>query len=271
MKINLNNNIVIPQIGLGVFQNPDGETTKNAVEWAIDAGYRHIDTAMYYKNEESVGEGIKDSGIARENIFVTTKLWNDDIRACRTKEAFEESMQRLQLEFLDLYLIHWPAKGYQKAWSDLEEIYENGHVKAIGVSNFQISHLEELEKTQKIIPAVNQIESNPYFNNQELIDYCLKKGIAVTVWSPLGGAQTNILKDEVIVEIARNHKKNPAQVIIRWHLQRDVIVIPKSVHKERIEDNFKVFDFKLSTEEMQRINALNQNKRVGPDPDNFDF
>lgn len=270
-KITLNNSITIPQLGFGVFRNPEGDSTYNSVREALEAGYRHIDTAMIYGNEASVGRAIKDSSVPREEIFITTKLWNDDIREGKFVEAFNESMKKLQLDYLDQWLIHWPVNGFEKAWVEMEKLYKSGKIKAIGVSNFNIHHLESLSKIQTVKPCMNQIESHPYFSNSEVIKYCFDNNIAVTVWSPLGGGKTNALKDEVIVGIAEKHSKSPAQVIIRWHLQRNVIVIPKSAHKERIIQNFDVFDFELSTEEMKAINALDKNARVGSDPETFDF
>ncbi|RSX54289.1 glyoxal reductase [Bifidobacterium goeldii] len=269
--IMLNNGTVIPQVGLGVFQTPDGETTANAVEAALTAGYRHVDTAMIYGNERSVGEGIRRSGVPRGDMFLTTKLWNDDIRARRGKAAFEESLERLGVDYVDLYLIHWPADGWQQAWDDLQEIYASGRAKAIGVSNFQQHHIEELSKNSDVTPAVDQIESSPQFDNQELIDFLATKGIATEAWSPLGGTGGNLLSDPTLAKIGAKYGKSPAQVVIRWHIQRGVIVLPKSTHAERIRQNFDVFDFVLSDADMAAVSALNTGKRNGADPDNFDF
>lgn len=269
--IQLNNGVKIPQLGLGVFQTPDGEQTVNSVKWALEAGYRHIDAARIYENEQSVGEGIRQSGVRREDIFLTTKLWNDDIRAGRAREAFEESLERLGTDYIDLYLLHWPADGFEEAWKELEKLYREGKIKAIGVSNFQKSHLERLMKIASIKPAVNQIESHPYFNNQELIDYCFENNIAAEVWSPLGGTGGNVLEDATLAKLSEKYGKSPAQIVLRWDVQRNVIVIPKSTHKERIVSNSMVFDFELDQEDMKTISGLNKNKRVGPDPDNFDF
>lgn len=203
-NIQLSNGVPLPQLGLGVFQTPDGEQTVNAVKWALECGYRHIDAAKIYENEVSVGMGLKESGIAREDIFLTTKLWNEDIRKGRTKAAFEESLTALQTDYIDLYLIHWPADGFEQAWSEMEALYEAGKIKAIGVSNFQKSHLEQLDKTAKVQPLVNQIESHPYFNNQELITYCLSRNITVEVWSPLGGTGGNLLQDMHCIPLQKN-------------------------------------------------------------------
>ncbi|MFI3205993.1 MAG: aldo/keto reductase [Clostridia bacterium] len=267
----LSNGVKIPKIGFGVFRTADGQECCDAVKNAIDAGYRHIDTAYSYGNETGVGEGIKASGIAREEIFVTTKAWNKHIRAGFTKEFFMESLQKLGLDYVDLYLIHWPVEGKSDAWKVFEELYEMGKIRAIGVSNFHKNHLDELMQTAKIKPMVNQIESNPVFNNQELIDYCQSEGIAVEAWSPLGGNGASILSNEALIKIADKHKKSPAQVIIRWNYQRDVVVLPKSATKSRIFDNYNIFDFELDENDMKEIFDINENKRSGADPDNFNF
>ena len=269
--ITLNNVTVIPQVGLGVFQTPDGDTTVNAVQTALENGYRHIDTAMIYRNEASVGEGIRRAGLPRGDFFVTTKLWNDDIRAHRGKDAFQESLDRLGLDYVDLYLIHWPADGWQQAWDDLQEIYASGRAKAIGVSNFQKHHIDELLANSDVLPAVDQIESSPQFTNHELIGQLRSKGIVAEAWSPLGGTGGNLLVSPVLTEIGAKYGKSAAQVVIRWHIQRGVVVLPKSTHVERIKQNFDVFDFNLTSEDMTAITALNTGKRNGADPDNFDF
>jgi len=261
----------MPMLGLGVWQSEFGKATEDAVKWALEAGYRHIDTAMIYQNEESVGKGIKESKVAREKIFLTTKLWNDDVRAGNTLQAFEKSLQRLAVDYVDMYLIHWPVDGFTEAWRVMEDLYQQGKIKAIGVSNFHQTHLEKLCSEAKVVPAINQIESHPMLSNQKLIDYCQGKGIAVSAWSPLGGSQGNMLKDECLIEMADKYNKTTAQIILRWDIQREVVVIPKSVHKERIVSNMKIFDFELSQEDMDIINCLNQDKRTGADPDNFDF
>ncbi|PST49623.1 aldo/keto reductase [Bifidobacterium callitrichos] len=269
--ITLNNGTVIPQVGLGVFQTPDGDTTVNAVTAALEAGYRHIDTAMIYRNEASVGEGIRRSGVPRDDIFVTTKLWNDDIRARRGQDAFEESLDRLGLDYVNLYLIHWPVDGWQQAWDDLQAIYASGRAKAIGVSNFQRHHLEELLANSDVKPAVDQIESSPQFANQELVDFAHAQGIDVEAWSPLGGTGGNLLADPRLAEIGAKYGKSAAQVVIRWHIQRGVVVLPKSTHAERIRQNLDVFDFNLTDADMAAVSAIDTGKRNGADPDDFDF
>lgn len=270
--ITLNNGVDIPQLGLGVFQTPDGQATSQAVTWALQAGYRHIDTAMIYGNEESVGQGMRDSGLKRRDIFLTTKLWNDDIRAGRTREAFEESLDRLGTDYIDLYLIHWPAEGWQQAWEDMEELYTQRRVRAIGVCNFQKHHLEELHSISSTKPAVDQVESSPQFVNQELIDYCHGElRVDVEAYSPLGGTGGSVLTDPRLEAISRKVDRSPAQVILRWHIQRGLIVIPKSTHKERIEENARVFDFVLDEDDMRTISAMDSGVRHGSDPDNFDF
>lgn len=270
--LTMNNGVQIPQLGLGVFQTPDGKATSQAVTWALQAGYRHIDTAMIYGNEESVGQGLRDSGLKRRNVFLTTKLWNDDIRSGRAKEAFEESLDRLGTDYVDLYLIHWPAQGWQQAWQDMEELYRQRRVRAIGVCNFQQHHLEELHSISSTKPAVNQIESSPQFVNQELIDYCHGElRIDVEAYSPLGGTGGSVLSDPRLESISRKVGRSPAQVVLRWHIQRGLVVIPKSTHQERIEQNAQVFDFTLDEDDMKAISAMDSGIRAGADPDNFDF
>ena len=269
--IALNNDVMIPQIGFGVFQVEDGPQTVDAVRTALEDGYRHIDTASVYGNEASVGKAIAESDVDRADLFVTTKLWNDDIRKHRTKDAFQESLDRLGLDYVDLYLIHWPAEGWQEAWAAMQELYAQGRMRAIGVSNFERNHLTELLEQTDVLPAVDQVESSPTFPNQDLIDFCHGKDIAVEAWSPLGGTGGNLLTDQRLLDIGEKYGKSSAQVVLRWDLQRGVIPLPKSVHSTRIMQNIHVFDFELDESEMQLISSLDTGKRTGADPNNVDF
>ncbi|RYQ69496.1 aldo/keto reductase [Bifidobacterium pseudolongum] len=269
--IALNNDVMIPQIGFGVFQVEDGPQTVDAVRTALEDGYRHIDTASVYGNEASVGKAIAESDVDRADLFVTTKLWNDDIRKRRTKDAFQESLDRLGLDYVDLYLIHWPAEGWQEAWAAMQELYVQGRMRAIGVSNFERNHLTELLEQTDVLPAVDQVDSSPTFPNQDLIDFCHGKDIAVEAWSPLGGTGGNLLTDQRLLDIGEKYGKSSAQVVLRWDLQRGVIPLPKSVHSTRIMQNIHVFDFELDESEMQLISSLDTGKRNGADPNNFDF
>lgn len=268
--ITLNNDVKMPQLGFGVFQSEIGKETYQAVRWALEAGYRHIDTAKIYGNEADVGQAMIDSGIPREEIFLTTKLWNEDMRQNRQQEAFQESLKKLQVNYVDLYLIHWPVPGkYHESWKEMEKIYATGKAKAIGVSNFHIHHLDTILEDAEIIPAVNQIELSPQLSQVPLAEYCFSKNIAVEAWSPLGGGV--LVNDPRLAEIGAKYNKNAVQVILRWDLQRGIITIPKSVHQNRIIENTKIFDFELSDEDMNYINSLNADKRVGANPDNFHF
>lgn len=270
-KIILQNGLQVPQLGLGVFQADRGTETEKAVSWALAAGYRHIDTAAVYGNERSVGNAIKKSGLPRDSIFITTKVWNSDIRNGTVDIAFARSLRALQSDYIDLYLLHWPVEGKEKAWKVLENLYDLGLIKAIGVSNFQPHQLEEIRRIARIQPMVNQIESHPLMNNQDLIDYCHQAGIAVGAWSPLGGPRINLLSHPVLQMLAKKYERTEAQIVLRWHIQRGLIVIPKSVHQERIISNSQIFDFTLQDEDMEAIQSINMDLRIGPDPDNFDF
>lgn len=273
-KTTLHNGVQMPWFGIGVFKVEEGPELVNAVKTAITHGYRSIDTAAIYGNEEGVGqgvrEGIQQAGISREDVFVTSKVWNADLGYESTIAAYETSLNKLGLEYLDLYLIHWPVEGkYKEAWRALETLYKEGRVKAIGVSNFQIHHLEDLMKDAEIKPMVNQVEYHPRLTQKELQVFCQEHDIQLEAWSPL--MQGQLLNHEVLQEIANNYNKSVAQVILRWDLQNGVITIPKSTKEHRIVENADVFDFELKEEDMKRIDDLNENYRVGPDPDNFDF
>lgn len=272
--ITLHNGVKMPWVGIGVFKVEEGPELVHAVKTAIKYGYRSIDTAAIYGNEEGVGQGIregmKEAGIGREELFVTSKVWNADLGYKSTLAAYEASLNKLGLEYLDLYLIHWPVEGkFKEAWRALETLYKEGRVKAIGVSNFQIHHLEDLMKDAEIKPVVNQVEYHPRLTQKELQEYCKELGIQLEAWSPL--MQGKLLDHPVLKEIADKYHKSIAQVILRWDLQNGVMTIPKSTREHRIFENAAIFDFQLSIQDMKRINDLNQNLRVGPDPDNFDF
>lgn len=265
-RVKLNNGVEIPWVGLGVFQSEPGEPTQQAVEWALELGYRHIDTAALYGNEESVGLGLKASGIPRDEVFVTTKVWNTDQGYDKALAAFETSMKKLQLDVVDLYLIHWPMNGTRlETWKALEKLYQDGRVRAIGVSNFLVHHLEELADNSGIVPAVNQVEFHPFLRQPELLAYDHEHGIRHEAWSPLTRAK--LWDDPVIDAIASKHGKTRAQVLLRWDLQHGVVTIPKSVHRERIEENAKLFDFELDEDDMSKLDGLDRGERIGPDPD----
>lgn len=269
--IRLNNGILMPQLGLGVFKIEGDNLVEETVETAFKAGYRLIDTAAVYRNEAGVGRAVAYSGIPREELFITSKVWNDDQGYDSTLKAFDDSLERLGMDYLDLYLIHWPKPQLKKSaetWRALERLYEEGRTRAIGVSNFKPSHLDDLLQTARIVPAVNQIELHPMLSQLETRAYCRENGIAVESWGPImrGG---ELLKNKTIGGIANAHGKEPAQVVLRWHIQSGLIAIPKSVTPERIQSNINIFDFKLSNDEMERINGLNNDYRTGPDPDNY--
>ncbi|MEK5145810.1 aldo/keto reductase [Psychrobacillus sp. FSL K6-4615] len=273
-KKTLHNGVEMPLLGLGVFRVEDGQELIDAVKIAIKNGYRSIDTAAIYGNEVGVGQGIRkgieEGNIAREDLFITSKVWNSELGYEETIAAYEESLTKLGLEYLDLYLIHWPVEGkYKAAWKALETLYKEGHVKAIGVSNFQIHHLEDLMKDAEINPMINQVEYHPRLTQKELHNFCREHQIQLEAWSPLMAGQ--LLDNEELQEIASKYGKSVAQIIVRWDLQNNVITIPKSTKEQRIIENANVFDFKLTKEDMKQIDLLNKNHRVGPDPDNFDF
>lgn len=266
----LNNGVKMPWLGFGVFQIDDGPKVEQAVLSAFEVGYRSIDTATIYKNERSVGKAIRESGIPREDIFLTTKVWNSDQRAKRTMAAFEESLERLDTEYVDLYLVHWPVEGcYKETWQVMEEIYENGRAKAIGVSNFQIHHLEDILNDAQVVPAVNQIEFHPFLVQPDLLSFCQTNKIQVEAWSPL--MQGQIVNDPTVKKLAEKYHKTPAQIALRWNLQHEVVTIPKSARPKRIGENAQIFDFELSQADIDLLDALDEGKRTGPDPNNFNF
>jgi 2,5-diketo-D-gluconate reductase A len=269
--VTLNNGQQIPQLGFGVFLI-EPQDTAAAVSAALEAGYRHIDTAEEYGNEKEVGEAIRQSGLDRSEVFVTSKLNNDAHQPDDARQAFDESLKALGVDYLDLFLIHWPLPtrydgDFVSTWQTLEEFYREGRARSIGVSNFQAHHLRRLHGESQIIPAVNQIEVNPYLTQDELRGFCAEHQIAVEAWSPLG--RGNALQDPEIETIARRAAKTPAQVVLRWHIQRGDIVFPKSVTPDRIRENIDIFDFGLSADEIGTISALNRDERTGPDPDKF--
>ncbi len=268
--IDFNDGNKVPVMGIGVY-GLDSEQTLRITSYALEKGYRHIDTAAFYENEKEVGKAVRNSGIKREDIFVTTKIWNTDIRQRTTKQAFEISLNNLGLDYLDLYLVHWPADGFLHAYEDMMELQEKGLIKSIGVSNFEQNHLDELLKHFDKVPAMNQIESHPVFPNTSLIDYCTKKGIRVTAWKPIGGSRGNLFTEEKIVELAKKYGKTPAQIMIRWHIDRGVIPIPRTTKEKRVVENIDVFDFELSNDDMLEIATMDRNYRMGEDPQNFYF
>jgi methylglyoxal/glyoxal reductase len=268
--VTLHNGVKMPWVGLGVFKVEDGQEVTNAVKTAIQNGYRSIDTASFYGNEEGVGKAIKEVGVPREELFITTKVWNSDQGYESTLASFNTSLEKLGLEYLDLYLIHWPVKNkYKETWKALEELYKEGKVRAIGVSNFQIHHLNDIMTDCEIKPMVNQVEYHPSLTQVELREFCEKEGIQLEAWSPLKKGQ--LIKDETIVGLAEKYNKTPAQIILRWDLQNNVITIPKSIKEHRIIENANIFDFELQKDDMEKIDRLNKNERTGADPDNFDF
>ncbi|MDP1418872.1 aldo/keto reductase [Peribacillus simplex] len=268
--ITLHNGVKMPQLGFGVFKVKNGNETVESVKKAIEVGYRAIDTAAIYENEEGVGQAIRECGVPREELFITSKVWNTEQGYETTLQAFDDSLNRLGLEYLDLYLIHWPGKDkYLETWKALEKIYKDGKVKSIGVSNFHVHHLENLLANSEVKPVVNQIELHPLLTQVEIRDYCAKHEIKVESWSPLG--RGNLLEEPTINHIAKKHGKSSAQVLIRWHMQHDLVVIPKSITPSRIEENAQVFDFSLSLNEMNQIDALNKNERFGSNPDELLF
>lgn len=267
----MNNGYEIPTVGFGVWKVLD-EEAPTTVQQAIETGYRLIDTAKIYGNEIGVGKAIQNSNVAREDLFITTKLWNSDQGYESTLRAFDESLEKLQLEYVDLYLIHWPTPmydNYVESYKALEEIYKSGRAKAIGVCNFDIEHLERIMDECEIMPAVNQVECHPYLQQKELRAFCEKNGIEVQAYSPLMNGKT-VLQDPVIQEIATQYGKTPAQIILRWHLQNDILIIPKTVTPSRMKENLDLFSFELSETDLDKINELDRNERVNAVPSEMD-
>ncbi len=268
--VKLNNGVEMPIFGLGVFMSKEGTEVENAVKVALQNGYRHIDTAAIYKNERGVGKAIKASGVAREDIFLTSKVWNSDQGYETTLAAFDESLEKLQTDYLDLYLIHWPkGKRSVETWKALEEIYKKGRVKAIGVSNFLVHHLEVFLPECKITPAVNQYEFHPELQQPDLLEYCRKHGIQPEAWSPIMKGRVNDVP--LIQELADKYGKTPVQITLRWEIQKGIVTIPKSVTPERIISNANIFDFELNEDDIAKINGLDKNGRIGGHPDFITF
>ncbi len=270
-NIRLNNGVEIPQFGFGVFQVKPEDTAKT-VQSAFDAGYRHIDTAQMYQNEQEVGQAIAAAGIPRDELFVTTKLNNDSHGADKTATAFDESLRKLGLDHVDLFLIHWPRPGenkYVETWGAFEKIASNGGARAIGVSNFQVPHLERLAAETGTVPAINQIELHPYLPQNELRAYHQAHGIATEAWSPIGGQGGDLLHEQSIAGLAEKYGRSPAQIVLRWHIQLGNIVFPKSTTPSRIVENIDVFDFELSADDVTTIDELDNGTRTGPNPDEF--
>lgn len=263
----LYNGVEIPKLGLGVFLMKDEHELIEAVKSAVEFGYRHFDTAKIYGNETYVARGLKESGIPREEIFLTSKVWNYDQGYEETKKAFQESLDKLETDYLDLYLIHWPAEKFVDTWRAMVELYESGKVRSIGVSNFQIHHLEKLKNEGLLQPMINQIETHPEFPQNELHEYMKRNGIIHESWGPLGQGKSDLLDSPTLAKIGQKYFKTPAQVVLRWHLERDEVIIPKSVHRNRIKENSELFDFKLTQEDMHEIALLNTETRYGGNPD----
>lgn len=263
--IKIGEEIMIPQIGLGTY-----DLKSDSIRNGIDVGYRLLDTAWQYGNECEVGKAVRESGIDRREFFVITKLWTEQIRMFKVREALEESLQNLKMDYVDMYLIHWPVDGFEKAWEEMNLLMEEGKIKTIGVSNFNKQHLDRIGDIG-VLPAVNQIESHPYFRNDEMIKECVNRNIKVQAWCPLGGSYGNLKTDKLFGEMAQKYDRTPAQIILRWHIQRGMLIIPRSSNIQRLKGNMDIFDFELNEADMNKINDLDTGRRVGADPDNFNF
>ncbi len=260
-SITLNTGVEIPRLGLGVYQTPSGEPTLRAVRYALNIGYRHIDTAWLYDNERDVGKAVIESGIDREEVFISTKVWNSDQGYHSTLKACEKSLRRLGLTYVDLYLIHWPVEGQSKeTWKAMIQLLREGKTRAIGVSNYEISHLQEIFQNFDVIPSVNQVEFHPFLYQEKLLEFCKNSNIQLEAYSPLTRGQR--LNHPALKGLAKKYDKNPAQILIRWSLQHGLVVIPKSKQENRIRENSQVFDFQLEEEDMKLLNSLNENLRT---------
>ena len=256
----LSNGVKMPSIGFGTYKSGNDEETAKIIKYALEIGYRQIDTASFYGNEVGIGNGIKESRINREDIFLVTKLWNDDHGYDKTIEAFNKSLERLQVNYIDLYLVHWPNKLNSETWKAFEYLYKTGKVKAIGVCNFKIGHLEELKKTAEIMPMVNQIEIHPQSSKNDMLSYCEENNIQLVAWSPI--MRGKLFSNNLMIDLTEKYKKTIAQIILRWHVQRGIIPIPKSSNEERIKENLSIFDFELSNNDMRTIDSLNEGDTV---------
>jgi methylglyoxal/glyoxal reductase len=268
----LTNGAKMPMLGLGTYKTPEGSTVEEAVKMALEMGYRHVDTAALYANEKGVGNGVRKSGVPRKDVFVTTKCWNDDIRKGYdgVLKALDKSLKLLGFDYVDCYLLHWPIVGKDKeGWKAMEKIYAEGKAKSIGVSNYAIKQLDDLNSVAKVKPMVNQVEFHPTLMQKPLLAYSKKHGIAHEAWAPLMQGKGEGIP--TLQEVAKKHGKSVAQVLLRWDIQHGVVTIPKSIRRERIKENTAIYDFELSPAEMAKIDALDQGKRIGPDPENFNF
>jgi diketogulonate reductase-like aldo/keto reductase len=266
----LNNGTFMPWLGLGLYKMTDAQEIDRAVKTALEVGYRAFDTATFYRNERFIGKALRQSGIPRDEIFLTSKVWNDAQREKRTLAVFNESLEDLGTDYVDLYLIHWPVRGYFKGtWQVLEKLYGEGRTRAIGTSNFHVHHLQDLMADSQVLPAVDQVEFHPYLYQSDLLEFCRSKNIQLEAWGPL--MKGNITAKQPIAVLAEKYKRTPAQIALRWDLQHEVVVIPKSSRPERILENSQIFDFELSPEDMSLLDGLNEGLHLGPNPDTFNF
>ena len=265
----LENGLKIPSIGFGTYKLGDDEQVINAVNYALTVGYRHIDTAAFYGNEEAIGKVLKESNVKREDIFLAAKLWNDCHGYEKAMKAFNDSIKKLGVEYLDLYYIHWPTELNSETWRALEDLYYEGKVKAIGVCNFKIGHLEDLKKTARIMPMINQIEIHPGCTQKEMVKYCQGNNIQLVAWGPI--MRGRVLTEPLMIDLSKKYNKTIPQITLRWHIQNDIIPIPKSSNEDRIKENFNIFDFEISIEDMLKIDTLDRNENVSGVPDNTSY